>query len=291
MPDIAVAAVQFRLKRYRRPAAFWEDIRRHVEEAARCDAQLVVFPEYVTAQLLAQTAPMDNGEACEFLHGRTDEVLSTFTSLSRAFGVVILGGTHVHRENGRYYNEAFLFFPDGRIGRQKKLHLTPEERNEWPLSPGDGLTVFDTPVGPVGIAICYDVEFPEVGRLLADAGAEWLLCPSFTETKAGYYRVRVCCRARATENQMYAVMSGLVGRLPDVPQIEAAYSRAAVFAPCDEPFPPDGILAQGRPNTGDTIVCSVAVDRLALNRTAGRVAPFFDRKTDRYAGWTPGRFT
>ncbi|GAB2672415.1 carbon-nitrogen hydrolase family protein [Paenibacillus thermoaerophilus] len=282
MKEIKVASVQFKVKALSEEEDFWKLVRKHVDEAKQEGAQLVVFPEYVTANLLHLGGPMSNADACEWLHNRTDQVLTKFAALSRDSGLTILGGTHVHREDGRYYNEAFMFSPDGGIGRQKKLHLTPEEQHHWPLSPGDTYSLFETAIGTVGIQICYDMEFPEGPRLLAEAGADWLLCPSFTETAHGYYRVRNCGRARAVENQVYVVMSGIVGKLPSVLQIEAGYSRAAVFAPSDYPFPANGILAQGRTNTRETVVCGVKADALEENRTKGGVAPFSDRKPELY---------
>lgn len=278
-----VAAVQFKVKAIDSEKQFWSIVRKHVLEAKEDGAKLIVFPEYMTANLLHLAGPMDNEAACVWLHERTDQVLSTFKDISRESGLTILGGTHVHQEDDCYYNVAFLFSPGGGIGRQKKLHLTPEEQHHWPLSAGDTYAIYETEIGSVGIQICYDMEFPEGPRLLAEAGADWLLCPSFTETAHGYYRVRNCSRARAVENQLYVAMSGIVGTLPSVLQIEAGHSRAAVFAPSDFPFPSNGILAQGRTNARETVVCELSKQWLRDNRERGGVAPFADRKPSLYA--------
>ena len=68
--------------------------------------------------------------------------------------------------------------------------------------------------GNIAILICYDVEFPEVARVMAEAGAEILFVPSCTDGREGFCRVRYCAQARAIENQVYVAMTGTVGNLP-----------------------------------------------------------------------------
>lgn len=281
-----VAVVQYAIGPLKSERAYWSRIRRYIDRAVRQHAKLVVFPEYLTGHLLALHPTVSNAEACEILHGYTDAYMEHFSAWSRETGLLLLAGTHIHREGapaGRYYNEAFLFFPDGRIERHKKVHLTPEEQRAWPLDPGDRFDVFETPLGKIGIQICYDIEFPEGTRLQADRGAELILCPSYTDAAAGYYRVRNCSQARAVENQLYVALSGIVGSMPDVAQVDAGYCQAGVFAPCDRPFPPDGILALGAVNRSAVAAAPADLEQLRLNRTEGGVAPFYDRRPDVYA--------
>jgi predicted amidohydrolase len=292
-----VAAVQYKIGQLRSKNEFWESVKRHLSKARQAKANLVVFPEYLTGRLLSLAPAMSNAEACEYLHGFTHEYLERFSELSRKYGLTIVGGTHIHRMDDhlsetessggrRYFNESFLFFQDGRIGRQKKIHLTPEEQKAWPLAPGDEYAVFDTEAGKLAIQICYDIEFPEGPRISASLGAELIACPSYTDTAAGYWRVRNCAQARAIENQLFVAVSGIVGSMPEVAQVDAGYSQAGIFAPCDRPFPADGIIAQGAVNRSFTVCGDADLGLLRENRTAGGVAPFYDRKPalyDRYA--------
>lgn len=292
MKPNTIAAVQYGIGPLRSENEFWNRIRRHIAKAQSEGAKLIVFPEYLTAHLLSLASAMNNSQACEYLHRFTDEYKSRFTKMSRETGTIILAGTHIHRDgaptgsDAGYYNEAFLFFPDGRIEGYKKVHLTPEEQRAWPLLPGDTYQVHDTEVGRVAIQICYDIEFPEGSRIVADKGAEIILCPSYTDTAAGYWRVRHCSQARAIENQLYVALSGLVGSMPGVEQADVGYCQAGIFAPCDKPFPANGIIAVGSTNRNGIVCASADLELLAHNRTYGGVAPFYDRRPDLYAGYS-----
>ncbi|MEF3303103.1 carbon-nitrogen hydrolase family protein [Paenibacillus sp. GYB003] len=288
MKTNAIAAVQYGIGPLRSENEFWNRIRRHIAKAQSEGAKLIVFPEYLTGHLLSLASPMNNAEACEYLHRFTDEYKSRFTKMSRETGMILLAGTHIHREDvpaeaEGYYNESFLFFPDGRIEGYKKIHLTPEERRAWPLLAGDRYKVHDTEVGRIAVQICYDIEFPESSRIVADMGADIILCPSYTDTAAGYWRVRHCSQARAIENQLYVALSGLVGQMPDVEQVDAGYCQAGIFAPCDKPFPDNGIVAVGPVNRNAIVCASADLDMLAYNREHGGVAPFYDRRPELYA--------
>ncbi|WP_304438721.1 nitrilase-related carbon-nitrogen hydrolase, partial [Alcanivorax sp. HI0033] len=77
----------------------------------------------------------------------------------------------------KVYNVAYLMRRDGSVEAQYKIHITPHERRDWVIQGGDKLQVFDTDAGRVGILICYDVEFPELGRILADEKMDILFVP------------------------------------------------------------------------------------------------------------------
>ncbi|WP_164821265.1 carbon-nitrogen hydrolase family protein [Paenibacillus koleovorans] len=285
-----VSAVQFTIGPLQSESAFWTKVRTYISRACYLGSRLIVFPEYLTGQLLSLHPPATNAEACEIMHGYTETYKRQFAGWSRETGMMILAGTHIHREGAptndgsalHYYNEAFLFLPDGRLHRHKKVHLTPEEQRTWPLLAGDRFETIDTPLGRVGIQICYDIEFPEGVRLQADQGAELILCPSYTDAAAGYYRVRHCSQARAVENQLYVALSGLVGQMPGVAQVDEGYCQAGIFAPCDRPFPPNGVLAQGPVNRSGLATAAADLEKLRYNRTEGAVAPFYDRRPELY---------
>lgn len=287
-----IAAVQYGIGPLRSENEFWNRLRRHIAKAQTEGAKLIVFPEYLTGHLLSLASPMNNEQACEYLHRFTDEYKTRFAKMSRETGMTILGGTHIHREGApvvssaySYYNEAFLFYPEGRIESYKKIHLTPEEQRAWPLLAGDRYAVHDTEIGRVAIQICYDIEFPEGSRIVADMGAEVILCPSYTDAAAGYWRVRNCSQARAIENQLYVALSGLVGHMPGVEQVDTGYSQAGIFAPCDRPFPDNGILAVGSSNRNGIVCASADLNLLAQNRSQGAVAPLYDRRPGLYSAY------
>src|SRR5690606_3319129 len=116
---------------------------------------------------------------------------------------------------------------------QRKVHITPNERSYWGMTGGDRIAVFKTDVAKIGILICYDVEFPELPRLLADEGMQILFVPFLTDTQNGYNRVRYCAQARAIENECYVVTAGSVGNLPKVKNMDIQYAQSGIFSPSD----------------------------------------------------------
>ena len=171
-----------------------------------------------------------------------------------------------------------------------KLHITPQERRDWVIEGGDDLQVFDTDAGRVGILICYDVEFPELGRLLADQDMDILFVPFWVDTKNGYLRVRHCAQARAIENECYVVICGSVGNLPSIENLDIQYAQSAVFTPSDFAFPHDAVLAETTPNTEMIIFSDLDLTRLTVVRAEGSVTNLKDRRKDlfdlRWRDWS-----
>ena len=148
-----------------------------------------------------------------------------FMRLAEETGIYIIGGTHPVFQRGKIFNAAHLFTPNGRVFRQKKVHLTSTESGPYQFSRGHGLYLYHTDFGNIAILICYDVEFPELARVMAEAGAEILFVPSCTDGREGFCRVRYCAQARAIENQVYVAMTGTVGNLPLVPYMAPTTDR------------------------------------------------------------------
>jgi predicted amidohydrolase len=285
-----VASVQYELCHLESEADFWAHVVTYIQQAIDGHADLIVFPEYVTAHLLTLIPETDHRSACAFLNSYTPVYTKIFQKKAMEHQLMILAGTHIcatpmNTAQKKYRNQAFLFFPDGRIETQAKLHLTPEEQKRWPLVQGNALNIIETNWGRMAILTCYDIEFPELARLAAEQDVRVILCPSYTDQGAGYYRVRTCCQARAIENQLFVVLGGLVGQLAEArAQVDRGYCQAGVFAPCDYPFPADGILAVGETNQSALVLYDLDFDTLCMNRTAsgGAVAPFFDRRSEWY---------
>ena len=250
-------------------------VARHVSP----QAQLVLFPEYFTIQLLTLgnvRAPIA-GQVRELAnHGAT--FVDFMAELASKYKIYLQAGTipTVDPESGRVHNEAHFFAPNGRMGTQGKLHMTRFESEDWDIHARDRLRIFDTAFGKVAITICYDVEFPEIARAAAWAGAHILLVPSCTDDRQGFLRVRYCAHARAIENQMYVITSHTVGSLPMVPAVSLNYGQAAILTPSDFPFSRDGILAEGVVNQEDLIVGELDLQLVDESRSFGTVLPLND---------------
>lgn len=277
---IRVSAVQYRLHPIRSFEQFAGQVAHYVKAAAEFSSQIVLFPEFLTTQLLS-IGP----EPMEHLPTYTEGYTRLFSDLARQTGMHLIGGTHIVRDGGELYNTAFLFYPDGRIGMQRKLHITPTERTEWRLRPGDELCVFDTAFGRIAILTCYDIEFPEIVRMARARGADVVFCPSCTDDRHGFHRVRYSCHARAIENQIYVVSAGTVGSLPNVDFMRMNYGQAALIAPNDVPFPPGGIIAEGDANQDMIVTGDLDLTLLEQVREQGSVTTWRDRRTDLYPDW------
>ncbi len=196
------------------------------------------------------------------------------------YGITIIGGSHPVRQGDHIINTALVCLPDGTIYDQPKLHVTPNERRWWGITGGKKLQAIQTPTAKIGVLICYDVEFPEAARVLADEGVEILFVPFCTDNRQGYLRVRYCAHARAIENQIYVALAGTTGNLPDVDNMDINFAQAAVLTPSDFAFARDGIAAEADSNEETILVCDLDLDDLHDSRSAGTVTPRLDRRQD-----------
>ncbi len=277
---IRVATLQY----YIRPVQTFEQFRDQVvglvETAADYKCQLVVFPEYFSLQLLTlgnirrPIREQIRDLACQA--GRVNEEMRI---LARRFQMYIVAGTVPTIEGkDQIFNESFIHGPSGSVGVQGKLHMTRFEKEEWLISPRSALRVFETDFGKIAIAICYDVEFPEIARAAASEGAHILVVPSCTDDRQGFLRVRYCAQARAIENQMYVIHSCTVGSLPMVPVVSLNYGQASILTPSDFAFSRDGILAEGSPNQEMMVVGELNLSTISDARASGTVLPLLDSR-------------
>jgi predicted amidohydrolase len=243
-----LAAAQYPVEQLASFADYAAMIERWVAEAAAGGAKLAVFPEYGGMELTAlDPASVDDLHASiAALGALVEQVDSLHAGLAARYGMHICAASLPVREaEGRFRNHARLFAPNGKSGTQRKIVMTRFEREEWDIASGAALTLFDTDLGRIGIAICYDVEFPLLVRALAEAGATLILAPSATDSLHGFHRVRVGARARALENQCYVVQSPVIGEAEWTPSLGTSHGAAGIFGPPDLGFPADGIVAQG----------------------------------------------
>lgn len=283
---IRVGLVQWQMRTTRSVEDLIEQVEFFVDAVADYQADFVVFPEFFNAPLMGLHPKDDTLAAVRELAGMTPRILDDMSRLAVSYNINIVAGSMPMLDDGMLYNVAWLSRRDGTTDSQAKLHITPDERKYWALQGGGQLRCFDTDVGKIGILICYDVEFPELCRLLADAGMRILFVPFWTDTKNAYLRVRRCAQARAIENECYVAIAGSVGNLPRVENAEIQYAQSAVFSPSDFAFPHDGIVAESTPNTEMTIMCDLDVELLKELRENGAVRNTKDRRLDLYKiGW------
>ncbi|MEC0244620.1 carbon-nitrogen hydrolase family protein [Paenibacillus chitinolyticus] len=280
-----VSAVQHHLHTISSFREFADQVEHYVKTAQEFDSDFVLFPELFTTQLLSIRNPGEGALTINDLPSFTDSYMELFKGLAKSTGMHLIGGTHIIEDGGRLYNSAFLFYPDGRVGEQRKLHITPTEVKEWNMGAGDALQVFDTDKGRIAILVCYDMEFPEIVRMAKARGADVIFCPSCTDDRHGFHRVRYSCHARTIENQIYVVVTGTIGSLPTVDFMRGNFGQAAVLTPNDVPFPPRGILAEGEINDDMIITADLDLALLEEVREKGSVTTWRDRRTDLYTDW------
>ncbi len=279
---VRICVVQYMMKKISSFEDFAQQCEYYVDVAYNYQSDFVVFPEIFTTQLLSFMEQDTPSQSVRKLAGYTDDYIQTFTDFAVRYNVNIIGGSHFVEEDGNLYNIAYLFRRDGTIEKQYKLHITPNERIWWGITPGDEIKVFDTDCGKISILICYDLEFPELGRIVTEKGANIIFTPFCTDERQGYLRVRYCAQARAVENQIYTVIAGTVGNLTHVENMDIQYAQSGIYTPSDFSFPRDGIMAECNPNIETVMVGDLDLELLKRSRRSGTVTLLKNRRKDLY---------
>lgn len=279
---VRVCAGQWEMKQISGWEEFESNVIFFIDTAGLYKSHFLLLPEYFTAQLFSIFDPnLSGAEAMLELSTYTERYKELLARKAKESKIYIIGGSQpVKREDG-LYNVSHLFTPSGKIYEQDKLHITPSERKYFGILPGDGINIFDTPYGKIAIQICYDVEFPEVTRLLTLAGVEILFVPFSTDERKAYNRVRRSAFARAIENYIYVVIAGNVGNLP-VKSYPINYGQAAIITPSDIAFPTNSLEGEADPNAETVVVADLDLTTLQLQREDGSVRPLYDRRDDLY---------
>ncbi|MGZ8190262.1 MAG: carbon-nitrogen hydrolase family protein, partial [Methylococcaceae bacterium] len=206
-----IATAQYDVSFLENWQAYQDKIERKVAEAAAQNTKILLFPEYFSmelASLFGQDIYSSLSKQLDAMQSLLDDFMGLFHNLAQKYQCIIQAGTFpVRVDSGAYRNRAYLFMPDGGVDFQDKLMMTRFENEQWLIQSGDELKCFDTGYGKIAINICYDSEFPLLARKQVEAGANLILVPSCTDTRAGYHRVKIGCQARALENQCYVVQS------------------------------------------------------------------------------------
>jgi len=268
-----VAAAAWEIRPAQTEEGFYSHLREFAHAAAVGVVDLLVLPELLVLELLPMHGEVLESEVPARLAVHADRLEAELAALSAEFNLLVVGGTHFRKGRAGVANVCCASRPQG-ASLHPKNRLTRYERTVWGLVPGHTLALTSDP--RVGVAICYDLEFPECGRALAEAGAVVLCAPSFTETEHGFYRVRYAAHARALENQVFVLHAALVGSLGREP-VPSTYGSAAVVAPPHEPFPALGILAETPLNTEGLALAELDFDALEACRKGGAVLNWADR--------------
>lgn len=276
---LKVASAQYPIGQPKSLAEWREKIAVWVRHGAETGADLLVFPEYAAIEQAACFGPevysdlqVTLTKVAELAADRIQHHLD----LAKQHGVhILVGSGPVLKSDGRFVNAAQLVTPDGLIGEQEKLIMTPFER-DWGISAGGPVRVFETAVATIGIAICYDSEFPLLVRAMAEAGAEVILVPSCTERVSGYHRVRTGSRARALENTIATVQSPTVGDAPWSPAIDYNSGAAGIYVPSEYGVSDTGIIAEGALNAAHWVTATIDLARLRTIRTSGEMRNYRD---------------
>ncbi|HEV7330291.1 MAG TPA: bifunctional GNAT family N-acetyltransferase/carbon-nitrogen hydrolase family protein [Flavisolibacter sp.] len=279
---VRLGLVQWQMRSYSDLDELFTQAEYFVDAVSSYKSDFALFPEFFNGPLLAQFNDMREADAMRALAQFTPEIRDRFHQLAIRYNVNIITGSLPSIENGRLHNIGYLCHRNGKLDKYEKIHVTPDEESFWGLEGGKSLKVFETDIGKVGILICYDVEFPELSRLLADQGMQILFVPFLTDTQNAYMRVRCTAQARAIENECYVAISGSVGNLPKVENMDMQYSQAAVFTPCDFAFPSNGIKSEATPNTEMILVADVDLSLLNELHSFGSVRNLRDRRKDVY---------
>lgn len=249
--NVRVASIQFMQRHVDSFDDFISQIGHWVEVAASQDADFIVLPELFTLQLLSlQHRKLAIPEAISILGHYTLKIEKNLRSLALQHGINIIGGSHlVSNPNGQVENICLVALRDGQLHRQSKILIPAHESKTWSTCSGNFAHAIETDCGTIGILIGQDVESPELARRLADQGASILFTPFNTTMRGQYLRIRHAAQARVLENEVYSVLCGNIGHLPNVPGMGSQYAQNAMLSSCDFAYSHEGVISEGSPNT------------------------------------------
>ena len=278
---IRLGLIQWQMRLYADMDELMQQAEYFIDAVSAYRADFALFPEFFNAPLMAENNHLPESEAIRELAAHTPVIVQKFSELAISYNINVITGSMPEIRDNLLYNVGYLCHRDGTTERYEKLHVTPDEAKVWGMQGGTQIKTFDTDCGQIGVLICYDSEFPELSRILADDGMDILFVPFLTDTQNGYSRVRRCAQARAIENECYVAIAGSVGNLPKVNNMDIQYAQSAVFTPCDFSFPANGIKAEATPNTEMILIADVDIDLLRELNQFGSVRNLKDRRLDR----------
>ncbi len=254
---VRIGLVQWQMRLYLKMDDFMTHVEYFVDAVSDYKSDFILFPELFNAPLMGLFEDLDNRHAIKELAGKTEYIVNAMSEMAVSYNVNIIAGSMPEIIDGKVYNISHVLHRNGKIDRVSKIHITPSEQDEWNIEGGHNIEVIETDAGRIGIQICYDVEFPEMTRKLAEDRMQILFVPFLTDTQNAYNRVRFCAQARAIENECFVAIAGNVGNLPKVANMDLQFAQSAVLTPSDFAFPVNGIKAEATPNTEMIVVSDV----------------------------------
>lgn len=285
--NVTIASAQYPVTYHASLEAWKQHTERWVRQAADQGAQLLLFPEYGSMEMVSLLSPEEQADIR--LQVRSMDrfcayFCSVFADLAHKHKVVIVAPSFPVCVGDWVFNRCFVFGPQGRTGYQDKYFMTRFELEEWNVQAAPArLCVFEADWGYFGIQICYDVEFPIGSALLCEAGASVLLAPSCTETLRGATRVHVGARARALEQQCYTVVCPLIGEAPWSPAVDLNFGFAAFYSTPDKYFPEEGILQKMPAQEPGWLMQSLDLSLIEQIRREGQTLNFQSQQGIDYA--------
>ena len=259
---IRLGLVQWQMRSFSDIEAFYDQVEFFVDVVSGYSADFAVFPEFFNTPLMGPYNHLPETEAMRKLAELTVEIRERIQTLAVTYNVnIIAGSMPIVDEDNKLYNTSYLCHRNGSFDEHRKVHITPNEMKYYG----------------------YDVEFPELSRIMADEGMQILFVPFLTDTQNGYTRVRNCAQARAIENECYVAIAGAVGNLPKVNNMDIQYAQSAVFTPSDFAFPTNAIKAEATPNTEMVVLADVDLYSLKELHEYGTVRTMKDRRHDLYS--------
>ena len=279
---VRLGLVQWQMRHFPNLEAFFEQVEFFIDAVSGYSADFIMFPELFNTPLLAPYNHLSEYEAMKILAKKTDDIVKKLSEYAVSYNVNVISGSMPVWDRRKLYNVSFLCHRNGDIDATRKIHITPNEFKYYAMTGGDELNIFNTDCGKIGIQICYDIEFPELSRLMALEGVHIIFVPFLTDTQNGYMRVRHCAQARAIENECFVAIAGCVGNLPKVNNMDIQYAQSAVFTPSDFAFPTNAVKAEATPNTEMMLVVDVDLNQLRELHEYGAVTNLKDRRKDLY---------
>ncbi|MHA7685885.1 nitrilase-related carbon-nitrogen hydrolase [Cupriavidus sp. PET2-C1] len=222
----------------------------YAKSSSSANTDLLVLPELVGlhwAHYLSSDHSKPPSEVIRALATDSTSLVSDLTEISSRNKISILAGSFPRMLNQQVVNQAILVGEKGVIATHEKLCLTPIEKKDFLIHPGERLSVFEIQGWRCVILTCLDIEQPWLSCQLSQLDIDLVLVPSMTMTSDGYHRVFSCAKSRAVELQAAVCVVGAVGNTPYTPFHPSNYSGAAVFVPCEEPLGSDGTLLNVAP--------------------------------------------
>ncbi len=279
---VRLGLIQWQMRSYTSMDEMFTQVEFFIDSISAYKSDFALMPELFNGPLLAEFNHLSEAEAMRSLAQYTPELKNRFRELAIKYNVNIITGSVPSLEGETLKNVGYLCHRNGNIDQYEKIHITPDEAKCWGIRGGKKLQVYDTDAGKVGVLICYDVEFPELPRLLAEQGMKILFVPFLTDTQNAYNRVRYCAQARAIENECFVAITGCIGNLPKVENMDIQYSQSAVFTPCDFAFPSNGVKSEATPNAEMILIADVDLSLLDELHARGSVRNLKDRRKDFY---------